>query len=353
VKRFPKLLLSALVCLSACQNDLPEASQIAHMRVLTAYAEVEGDVERASPAPGETARVTWSMAYPDAAQDDSELASMFYVCTAPTRFAGVPLCQEFIDLAQAGNDQAEASLGAALPDCARDPDRVWDVGTFRLACVTGTPKLDVAVASNFKAEAKLMQGIICRNGAPRFELQNPQRLVCDPIADNDKPREEITVYGTVPVQYDTDTENHNPSTEAFQISFHDPPVLWERSENELSGELSDEACEGLAQDGRVMSSDGHEETITLGYDADAREDFEGKPEPLTFSSYTTFGSLSARFTVFRSDANTPLKRTFTWELSDEERTQLKQSSKYVRFYFTVQDDRGGFAITRRDLCILR
>jgi hypothetical protein len=358
VKHFPTLL-AVLASLSACQIDLPEASKIEHMRVLTAIARVEGDSERSSPAPGETASVTWEMAYPDAAQDDSELASMFYVCTAPTRVAGVPFCQEFVDLAQSGGQAGFAGLGAAgaagldVPDCGKDPDRVWDVGPFSVVCVTGTPKLDIHVADGFKADAKLMQGIICRNGTPRFDLENPTQLVCD-HAKGDKNAEEIAVYGTVPVQQDADSENHNPSTDAAKLQFQDPPVLWDPSDQELDSELNDEACEELVRANRVMSSDGQqEETITLRYDADAREEHAGKPEPLTLSTYTTFGSLSARFTVFRSDAKPPLKRTIKWELSDEERAQVKKTNKYVRFYFTVLDGRGGYAVTRRDLCIVQ
>lgn len=364
MKHFPKQLLGAVMCalasLPACQVDLPVASKIERMRVLTAIARVEGDLERSSPAPGETARVTWEMAYPDAEQDNSELASLFYVCTAPDRFAGAPVCQEFVELAtqrRAPSDRRGGFGGldaALLPDCGKDPDRVWDVGPFSVVCVTGTPELDIKVLDNFKAEAKLMQGIICRNGTPRFDPDNPTQLICD-VARGQKNAEEIAVYGTVPVQHGEDTENHNPSTEAAKIYFHDPPVLWEASDEELDSELSDETCADLAQEGRVMSSDGHEEMITLRYDAEAREEADGKPEPLTLSTYTTFGSLSARFTVFRSDAKPPLKRTIEWELEDEEREQLKKkkTSKYVRFYFTVLDGRGGYAITRRDLCVLR
>jgi hypothetical protein len=357
------MILLSIVSLAACQIDLPVASEIERMRVLTAFAEVEGEPERSSPTPGETARVTWAMAYPDHAQDDSELASLFYVCTAPERFSGTPICQEIIDLVQAGPSAAAAALGGMLgagasPDCAQEPDGVWDLGPFRFVCVTGTPKLDINIPDGYKASAKLMQGIICRNGTPTFELGDQPRLVCGEARNVSGEREEISVYGTVPVQYDADTENHNPRTDAFQLSFGTgPSKAWGASDELLGEELSDQACAEPAFMERVKLSDGHrearEEEITLGYDASAREDFEGKPEPLTFSVYTTFGSLSARFTVFRSDAQTPFKRTIKWELSDEEREQLKKSSKYVRFYFTVQDGRGGYAVTRRDLCVSR
>jgi hypothetical protein len=353
------LSLVLLCALTACELDLPIASKIEHMRVLTAVSEVEGDPTRSSPTPGETARVTWEMAYPQPLYDDSELASLFFVCTAPTRFSGTPLCEEFISGAFAGrqgtgSDAPPVDLSGGLSLTCDQPDLTFDVEGFRAVCVTGTPKLDIAVADDFKAEAKLMQGIICQNGSPRLQLGIQPKLECvaKPDLEPGAVREEISVYGTVPVQQDADTENRNPRSDAATFEFHDPPILWEPTDDELESELSDERCGDLAREGRVMSSEGDEESLTIRYDADAREDFEGKPEPLTLSAYTTFGELSARFTVFKSDAKAPLKREITWELSESEREKLK-SDKHVRFYFTVQDGRGGYAVTHRDLCVVR
>jgi hypothetical protein len=362
VKHAATLLFASLLTLAglpACQVDLPIASKIERMRVLTAITTVDGDEARSTPKPGENARVTWVMAYPDAEQDDSQLRSLFYTCTAPSNFSGTPVCQELVDLALAASQGGASNLeglaaGAGIqpPDCAAEPDSVLELGPIRIACMTGTPIVDIRVPDTFKADAQLMQGVICRNGTPTFELAVQPRLVCKPDGDG-ADSEEIAVTGTVPVQYDADTTNINPSSDALGLKFHSSKVDWEVSDEVLQDELSDEACAALAQEGRVMSSEGQEEDILITYAADEREQFAGKPEPLTLSAYCTFGELSNRFTVFRSDAKTPLERKITWELSDEESEQLKKSSKYVRFYFTVQDGRGGFAVTRRDLCVVR
>lgn len=355
MRHFLSLYLTVtLTLLSGCQIDLPIASTIEHMRILTAIAEVEGDSERSSPKPGETVHVTWQIAWPDPQKDDSELSSLFYVCTAPTIVNGTPVCQELMvpeAFRRSGGEDPLAGFGDQQP-CADAPNSSFELGPFQVVCVTGTPELDIRIPDNYKAEAKLMKGVTCRNGTPRFNLKGPSELQCD-HPKGAKNAEEILFYGTVPIQYDADSENHNPSTDALSLQFGDPPDLWEKTDAELETELSDEACGELVADGRVMGSRGPEEDITLRYEADAREESMGKPEALTLSAYTTYGEISDRFTVFRSDAKTPLKRTITWQLSDEQRAELKKSSKYVRFYFTVTDGRGGYAITHRDLCVVR
>lgn len=345
-----------LGAMMGCQVDLPVASQIEHMRVLGAVTEVEGDAERASPAPGETAHVTWSIVFQDPQKDNSELASLFFVCTAPEQFSGTPVCQEFVDVALGGSisNLLAGIQGREALDCGETPDRTVDYGPFRAVCVTGTPKLDVQIPEDSSAQAKLLRGVICRNGIPRFDENSPTGMSCDPLDSADaEDVEDVSVYGTVPIQYGEKTENQNPDVEAVKLFFHEPPLPWEPSSDDLTAELNDESCTDLAYDDRVMSTDGHEESVTLRYDADARELFEGEPETLTFSSYSTFGKLSARFTLFRSDAETPLSRTLTWELTPEERRELNKKSKLVRFYFTVLDGRGGYAVTSRDLCIVR
>ena len=339
-----------------CNNDLPLASQISHMRVLGAALEVAGDAARTTPMPGETARMTWSMAYPDPTQDNSQLAAMFFVCTAPKEFAGTPVCQELLDIAQGGSISAivAATRGKDAPDCAKFPDRVYDLGPFSVVCVSNTPKLDIPVEHDFKADAKLVRGTICRNATPQFDDQDPTGMSCkrnDGVQPSDV--EGIAVYGTVPIQYSDDDKNENPSTDAIKFAFHDPPLEWTALSEQASAALNDDDCLDASMARRVMHSEGSDELIALYYDADAREIHDGKPEALELSGYCTFGKLGRRFTVFDSDAEVPLKSTFHWSLSVDERTQLNGKSKRVRFYFTVMDHRGGYAVVTRDLCVDR
>lgn len=352
------LPLMAALALAAlgCENDLPIASQISHMRVLGAALEVEGDSARTSPKPGETAHLIWSMAYPDPTEDNSALASMFFVCTAPKEFAGTPVCQELLDIAQGGSISAivAATRGKDAPDCAKNPNRVYELGPFNVVCVTDTPKMDVPVEDDFKADAKLVRGTICRNGTPQFDDKDPTGMSCKPkdgVKQSDV--EGIAVYGTVPIQYSDEDKNETPSTDALKFAFHDPPLEWTELSPEESAALNDDNCLDAAKARRVMHSEGSDELIALYYDAAAREIHDGKPEALEFSGYCTYGKLGRRFTVFNSDAELPLKSTFHWSLSEDERNQLNGRSKRVRFFFTVMDHHGGFAVVTRDLCVDR
>lgn len=346
-----------LLTLCACQDDLPKASQIVHMRVLGATTRVVGDPQRSSPKPGETAELTWSMVYPDLSVDDSQLSALFIVCSSPGQFTGTPVCQEFIDSARGGNfADLFTGFGGELPDCRTNPNRVYRNGSLSIVCVTGTPKLEVAIPADTTATSRLIRGIICRNGTPKVDRSDPRLTSCAPMPDVAPAAiEDVAVYGTVPIQYPGTQGNQNPrlDSEAAQFFFHDPPVPWNETPEDLRDTLSDDTCLDEAKAERVMHSEGAEETITLRYDASLREQLDGEPEGLEFSGYSSFGELSRRFTIFRSDAELPLSDTFTWELAQAQREALNGSSKHVRFYFTVIDHRGGFAVTSRDLCIDR
>ena len=156
------LLVGGVVGVSGCENDLPRASNIERMRVLGGLVQVIGDESRSTPKPGEKARLTWSMAYPDPNLDDSSLASVFFTCTAPEQFSGVPLCQELLDVARGGSISGvlTAAMEGQDVDCGKTPDRTFQVGPFTVACVTGTPRIDVAIAKDATIPGKLVRGII-------------------------------------------------------------------------------------------------------------------------------------------------------------------------------------------------
>jgi hypothetical protein len=362
MSRVARLLGCALTgaCLFAavgCKNDLPRASNIDHMRVLGAVTEVEGDSARTTPRPGETAKLTWSMVYPDLTLDDSQLESLFFSCTAPTHFSGTPVCQELLDAAQGKNvmDLLDFIAGASAPDCAKNPDSSQESGPFSTTCVSGTPRASVKVAANFQAGAKLSEGIICRNGTPRFDAKNPTGLSCKPHSDvplHDV--ESVVVYGMTAVEYSADTANHTPSMDAasFLFGYGNAPWLPTAASAGDTAELVAD-CSEAARKGEILSSNGQDELITIGYDASAREDYQGVPEALEFSSYVTAGELDHRFVLFDSEAELPLSAPLHWALSKEARDTLGDNNLLLRFYFTVIDHRGGFAATTRDLCVGR
>jgi hypothetical protein len=359
-RRLASLLCCALGCAAAlaavgCQNDLPRASNIEHMRVLGAVNEVQGDSSRSSPRPGETVTLTWSMAYPDLTLDDSQLESLFFSCTAPTHYSGTPICQELLDAAQGRNvmDLLDSLTGARAPDCAKTPDFNGEYGSFSVTCVSGTPRSSVKVPADYQARAKLIEGIICRNGTPHFDSKSPTGLGCvsaSGVAQSDV--ESVTVYGTAPVEYGAETTNLSPSMDAATFRFGLGNALWPASDGANTADLVKD-CSEAARSGELLSSNGQQEQYVIEYDASARQQHDGVPEALEFSSYVTVGTIDHRFALFNSDAPLPLRAPLHWELSQEFRDSLGDGNQLVRFFFSVLDHRGGFAVTTRDICVGR
>ena len=317
--------------------------------------EVQGDTQRSTPKPGETARVTWSMAYPDLEQNDSELSTLLATCTAPEQFSGVPVCQELLDAARGGSIVDLLAAGGALRqvNCKDSPNSTVEAGPFAITCVTGTPRSDVKIGRDFKARAKLIQGVICRNGTPTFDPDEPTGARCDPKTGVKSNKvESIAVYGTVPVQYKDSDANLNPSLDAARFGFGKGSVDWPALAPEESQDLVAD-CAQAAVDLRVVSSSGKDDELTIEYDASAREQYKGEPEGLEFSTYVTLGELDRRFTVFGPDAKPPFKSKLKWNVDKDLRDKYADKALLVRFYFTLLDHRGGFAIASRDVCVGR
>jgi hypothetical protein len=334
-----------------CENDLPKVTLIDHMRVLGAKQQVVGDEERAIPKPGETAHLTWQMAYPDIATTDDSLASFFIECTAPTRYTGTPVCQEFIDAAQGRTTGLGFGFSQPPMGCDAKPNSTQTLAGIRLVCVTGTPQVDVPIAKSVKS-GRLVQGIICRNGIPQFDPESPTGASClrkPNVASSDF--ESITVYGTVNVATEPDLENENPDINLAQFSIRSSeggaPRAWKKTPPEALPAL-EKNCAGAGKDA-VLSTNGYPEVLLIDYKPRASE----RNEDIVFSTYATFGELSRRFTVFESTGVQVDAPDQTWELSEEERADLVGKPKLVRFYLTVVDGRGGFDMTTRELCVNR
>ena len=86
--------------LVGCQEDLPKATQITHMRLLGTKLQVVGDESRSTPKPGETVKATFATVYPSQTRTNEGVQAMLIACTAPERYTGgLPICQEFLDAA--------------------------------------------------------------------------------------------------------------------------------------------------------------------------------------------------------------------------------------------------------------
>jgi hypothetical protein len=342
--------IALLALLPACDDDLPKVTLIDHTRVLGARQSVIGAETRAIPKPGETVRMTWAMAYPDLETTDDELSSFFIDCTAPTRYTGTPVCQEFIDAAQGRTRGLGFGFSQPPKGCDVQPNSTQSIAGIRLVCVTGTPKIDVAIASSVKSP-RLVQGIICRNGTPQLDLESPTGASCVPKSKGEF--EEITVYGTVNVQTKAEEANLNPdislATMSVRTSESSLARPWNLTPVEALPDLQED-CSTAPTD-VVLPTNGYPEVIVIDYPRQTAA--HEKDEDIVFSTYATFGELSRRFTVFESSGEEVDAPDLTWKLSEDERSELVGEPKLVRFYFTVSDGRGGFDITTRELCVNR
>jgi hypothetical protein len=348
-----RIAIAALLscCVAGCDDDLPKVTLLSHMRILGARTEVDGDRSRSTPKPGESARMTWSVGFPDAAVGDDQLASLFLSCTAPDRYTGNPVCQEIID---AATGKRPPGFGLDAPTgCDVNPNSTQMVANIELICVTGTPTLDVKVPASAK-QKRLVQGIICRNGVPQFDLSVPTGVSCrrnDGVSAHDF--ESISVSGMLAVQFEDTDENHNPNHELLEVSMRSDKAgtgrPWLPTPSEMLPALVEDCSS--APPGVIETNSGHTQVIEISYPRDQLED----DEELVISTYATLGELSRRFTVIEREpvpeSEEPPDQT--WELTEEQRDALLDKPTLVRFFFTMSDGRGGFDVTTREVCVAR
>ena len=331
-------VLPAAVASSGCDDNLPKATEITHMRMLGHRAEVVGEPQRATPRPGESVDVRYQMVFPEVEQDTEELRSMFLACTYPNRFTGIPFCQELIDLVEMMAGDGFNLDFLDIPTRVTCDNDAVPFSMIGIQCVDGPPELQVEVEADFDAPAKLVRGVICEDGVPFVDIESPQLFGCQ---DNDG--EEILVHGAVPVARDEDQENQNP--DISQVTFRMDRSVWEPTDRPLS------EIDCGARDPGVRVIDPFEHTIGIELDADDREELEDGFEDLEFSAYATAGELERRFTVFNGDDEAEggqFENSLTWELF--ERDDIG-SGVMVRFFFTLLDRRGGLDMTTRVACV--
>lgn len=356
----PALSLAAALAsalLVGCEDDLPKATLIEHMRILGARTEVIGDESRSTPRLGERATVSFAVTYPELEAGDDELSSLFWACTFPTTFAGTPVCEELIEAAQAGIDP---SLDETSFSCEGFAGAPVQLGGITATCVDGTPRIEVPIEPDFAGPAKLIQGIVCRNGTPELDLQSPTLVRCDPDSGASSSEvESIPVYGSVSVAREDGDENQNPSRDRIDLYLRVPnsgtPVPWPPSPPDQTLEQLAQAC----ADGTIPRRDRFREFISIGYGPDDED------EPMQFSTAATYGELSRRFTVIEpedrsddppdeepvSDDDDIRPSEFAWSPTEDQRRELADEPQLVRFYISVLDGRGGFDVTNRELCV--
>ena len=365
------IVLSCAALLAGCEVDLPQATEITHMRVLGARFEVVGDEERTTPKPGETLRVSMPVVFPTNTETTEDVETLLIGCTGPDRYTGgLPICQEFIDAAMAGGsltgalpmvDLLDCDRIERLPDFLKNPEPEGSLpGALSIRCVSGDPVAEVQIPEAFTAENFLFLGVVCERGRARISANDPLLFGCD---DSDG-GEVLRFNGNAPVQYEDEQENDNPSLapdlEPFLIEREGR--TWEPFVPQAEDDMPpDEGCATYTRpsgdvdpknDPQFHSVVSGAHRIVLKYRADARERFDGEPEPLQFTVYTTLGEMERRFTLFASDdegEDGVLESELDWD--PPRPSEVSRAGQLVRFFITLRDQRGGFALTERILCL--
>jgi hypothetical protein len=347
---------SLALALVACQNDLPKATSITHMRVLGSKVQVVGDETRATPAPGEQVQVSFLTVFPKSSQTSAQVKSLLIGCTAPTRFTGgIPLCQELVDAAM-GNGQVD--LASVLPlakgrlHCSDLPLPFLQLGAVSLQCPSGDPLAQLVVPGDFAAAQMLLLGVICERGDPFVDASDPLLFGCEHDSG-----QTIRVNALVPVLHKGARANHNPSIDALSTRFDDgawiapPSVLPADGDCRASAEKDANKKAGQT----LPERDPGNHVLDLSYDASARETIDGKtPEDLELTVYSTAGEMERRFTLFDGSDDGGkqhlLESSVEWAGPGVD-APIGSNGKLVRFFITLLDHRGGFDYATRALCL--
>jgi len=385
------LLLALATGLAAgCDSDLPRPTEITRIRVIGARLEVVGDEERVTPEPGESLRVSLPVVFPTTGGDTSELQTMMIGCTAPDRYTGgLPICQELVDAALSGQaaspsvqmfqEKLRCGEGVLIrrplnPEDETDErtlDPYVQLGAVSAQCKQGDPVAELPVLSTFTARAVLFAGVVCERGTPFIDADDPLLFGCDGNGEDD---EVLRFHGTATVQHEPEDENRNPSLDAFVLlrenadtngdgvtdvadwPAYAPEDLPPEEGCEAAPDRDDTIVPSVIEDELQRSGDDDERVLplTLRYDASARERSDGQPEDLEFTIYTTFGEMERRFTLFEGTdkgEDGVLRADVDWD--PPAAAELGTGGKLVRFFVTLRDQRGGFAMTSRALCVSR
>jgi hypothetical protein len=284
---------------TGCGDPIKDAQQIEELRVLGGRAEVEGDSDRATPAPGETASVSFLVADPGGVSPDTVWS--LAVCVAVETNYGVPSCRdELIATAE------QETLGTAIPT------------------------IDFVVpdeAALGDAESLAVLGVICDGGTASAEAFG--EAGCGAGQVTQRVSMEVFVGGG-------DAENHNPDLADSALFVDDE--LWES------------ALDCSMAEARSVSADGKEHRVTLELTEAARElqtrtlD-DVSVESLQISHFATGGFLERRFSNVAPETS-DFSQELTWSAPKEAR-----QGDEVSFFFVVRDQRGGISWLTRTLCL--
>jgi hypothetical protein len=291
-----KLIPLALVTISACA-DLDPATLIKTDRVLAAKVTVDSAPDRAWPAPGETATVTWVTASPGPTPTFSWLLA---ACPAVTS-GGMPIC------------------GGA---------------PFALSQSTGqVPTLQLAVPADMEASAIVVTGAICASGAPSIDAAT-STASCDDGSHAEVVSQHIFVARD-------GAANHNPDLAGAPLT--------------VGGDSWDASDSSACDDTMPVVKAGTERVLVgVTFQASDRETFTGEAgasrEDLQLAAFATAGDIQQQHTYVESDDARELTPVaLEWDAPKAE--DVPAGGLRVKFAFVARDMRGGVDATARELCV--
>ncbi|MEO8550284.1 MAG: hypothetical protein ABI678_09925 [Kofleriaceae bacterium] len=290
--------LVPLFLLAACTSTLDPPMLIARDRILGAKVTVDDEPQRAWPAPGEAATVTWLTASPGATP---MFTWVLAACPAATT-GGFPIC----------DGPAFAHAEASGP----------------------VPALSLVVPADLTSQAVVVLGAICASGTPVID-PTTFTASCDDGSLADEVSEHVFIARD-------GATNHQPDLAGAPFS--------------LAGAAWDETT-GAGCDGLPVIAAGTEK-VRLGTElaAASREWFAVPADPapwreeLQLSPFATAGELVERYAYVEADdarESSPVVVQWTAPSADE----VPAGGLRVTFSFVIRDLRGGVDATTRSLCV--
>lgn len=293
-----KLITLLLLATTACSASLDPATLIARDRVLGAKVTVDVDPQRAWPAPGEAATVTWITASPGVRPTFSWILA---ACPAATN-SGFPAC--------AGPVFAHSESTGPVP------------------------MLQLAIPADLVAPKVVVLGAICASGTPMID-ETTFAASCDDGSLADEVSQHIGIARD-------GATNHHP--DILDAPFTLAGTTWDEHDGP--------DCDGLPE----IAAGTEKALIGTAFNGAAREMFAvaGDPVPwreeLQLSPFATAGDLEQRYAYVEADDPrdlSPVVVQWTAPSADE----VPAEGLRVTFDFVVRDLRGGIDSTTRALCV--
>lgn len=279
--------------LAGCAEEFDPPSLIDKTRPLGAEVRVDGEPNRSTPRPGETATVTWLMATPGAMPS---LAWMFAVC--------------------------RAGLATTAEACTPTPFATF-TGTDSPSFRFDVPSQEILGG----ATRLLITGQICADGAPTLDPQTGMPTC---------PGQGNTVTATLFLQQ-ADDGNHSPALPERPFTFDGADWMADGAGD----------CAGLPS--VAIGSKDH--VLRLRVLAEDRETYGAGDttarEQLQLSQFTTAGELGQTYFVVEPSNQDPWNDLESkWDAPE-----TMPPDGQVHFIFVARDLRGGVTHTTRTVCL--